>query len=134
MAVKVKLKYVRHSARKLRPVLTTFVGQPLETAIDKTLIMPQDSARLLNKTLHMAASAAAEKQFSANNMVISQLFATDGPKIKRSRANARGRSNRYIKHLAHITVILEVKSGKKAENQKSVGPKAKVETRVRKKQ
>src|SRR3989344_4980485 len=133
MSVKVKLNYVRHSARKLRPVLSVFVGQPLETAIDKTSIMSQDSARMLHKTLKMARAAAEEKEFSSGDMVVSQLFATEGPRIKRSRANSRGRTNRYIKHLAHITVMLEERKDKKAGPKTHVVAKGKVETKVRSK-
>ena len=94
--------------------------------------MPQDSARLLNKTLKMAAAAATEKQFSPDNLVVAEAFATVGPKIKRSRANSRGRSNRYIKHLAHITVMLaEKKDSIPTEKITPIAPKAKVETKVR---
>ena len=131
--IKVKLNYVRHSARKLRPVLSVFVGQKLETAIDKTSIMAQDSAQMLNKTLRMARAAAEEKEFSANDMVVSQAYATEGPRIKRSRANARGRTNRYIKHLAHITVMLEERKDKNSTAKEPVIAKGKVETKVRSK-
>ncbi|KKU44163.1 MAG: 50S ribosomal protein L22 [Berkelbacteria bacterium GW2011_GWA2_46_7] len=129
--IKVRLNYVRHSARKLRPVLSVFVGQKLEAAIDKTSIMAQDSALMLNKTLRMARAAAEEKEFSANDMVVSQAYATEGPRIKRSRANARGRTNRYIKHLAHITVMLEERKGSKPAVATPIAPKGKVETKIR---
>ena len=133
MTVQVKLNFVRHSARKLRPVLSTFVGQKLESAIDKTSIMPQDSARFLHKTLKMAAAAAEQKEFSSSDMVVSQAFATEGPRIKRTRPNARGRSNRYIKHIAHLTVILEERKDQKTTPSTPTKPKGKVETKVRSK-
>ena len=133
MAVKVKLNYVRHSARKLRPVLKSFVGQMLEMAIDKTSVMAPDSARLLNKVLKMAQSAAQEKQFDSANMVVDQLFAGVGPAIKRSRANARGRTNRYVKHLAHITVILKENKEKNVHAKTPIATKGKIETKVRSK-
>ena len=133
MSVQVKLNYVRHSARKLRPVLSVFVGQMLENAIDKTSLIPQDSARMLNKTLKMARAAAQEKQFNASDMVVTQAYATEGPRIKRTRPNARGRSNRYIKHVAHITVMLEERKGSKTATAAPIAPKAKVETKVRSK-
>jgi large subunit ribosomal protein L22 len=105
----------------------------LESAIDKTSIMSQDSAQFLHKTLKMAKSAAEQKEFSSNDMVVSQAFATEGPRIKRTRPNARGRSNRYIKHVAHITVMLEERKGAKPVTTTPVEPKGKVETRVRSK-
>ena len=78
----------------------------------------------------MAAAAAEQKQFSQGDMVVTEAFATVGPKIKRSRANSRGRSNRYIKHLAHITVVLDERSGTKTKIA-PVAPKVRVETKVR---
>lgn len=133
MTVQVKLNFVRHSARKLRPVLSTFIGQKLESAIDQTSIMSQDSARFLNKTLKMAKSAAEQKEFSSSDMVVSQAFATEGPRIKRTRPNARGRSNRYVKQIAHVTVILEERKDQKTTATAPVAPKGKVETKVRSK-
>lgn len=133
MAIKVKSNYVRHSARKLRPVLSVFVGQKLESALDITSLMAQDSARMLHKTLKMAKAAADEKEFSAGDMVVSQVFATEGPRIKRSRANSRGRTNRYVKHLAHITVMLEERKDKSVTPTSPTVAKGKVETKVRSK-
>lgn len=104
MAVTVRLRYVRHSAKKLRPVLALFRQQPLELAIHKTAVMHQDSARILHQALKSARAAAQAKEFNPEELVISGLFATEGPRIKRMRPNARGRSNKYQKHLAHLTV------------------------------
>ena len=107
MAVTVKLKYLRHSARKLEPVAKMFRGKNLERSIEETSLMPQDSATYLNKALKMAKAAATAKEFDADKMIISAISATTGPKIKRIRPNARGRTNRYIKHLAHVQVTVE---------------------------
>lgn len=131
MSVTVKLNYVRHSARKLRPVLSMFTGVNLPTAIDKTSLMTQDSAQMLHKALKMAKAAAEEKQFSADSMRISQVFATEGPRIKRSRANSRGRTNRYLKHLAHITVVLQ--ENETLDVKKPLVTKPKIETKIRSK-
>lgn len=134
MTVNVKLNYVHHSARKLRPVLSGFAGKPLDEALSRTSVMPQDSARLLNKTLRMAKAAAEEQKFTSNEMVVSQVFASEGPKIKRSRANSRGHSNKYVKHLAHITVVLSEQPNKEMGNDAPRAPRGKIETKVRKRQ
>lgn len=106
MAVTVKLRYLRHSAKKLRPYARIFVGQPLERALTAVAVMPQDSARFLQKAFKMAEAAAATKEFNLNNLEIAEIFATEGPKIKRMRPNARGRSNKYEKLLAHLSVVV----------------------------
>ncbi len=120
MAVTVKLRMVRHSARKLTPVTRIVQGKNLVEAINQTSVMPQHSAHEVNKVLKMAQAAATSKEFKVEDLVVAQIFATQGPKIRRQRPNARGRANRYLKHLAHITVIVdeakpvELKASKKS--------------------
>lgn len=108
MSVTIKLKYLRHSARKLRPVTRLMAGKSLDLAIRETAVMPQDSAGFINKALRMAKSAAEQKALTGDNVIVTQIFATTGPKIKRIRANARGRTNAYKKHLAHLTVVADL--------------------------
>lgn len=121
MAVTVKLRYVRHSARKLRPVGRLFVGKNLEQAIDTSSLMPQQSAYFFNKAFKMAKAAATAKEFSPEKLVVTTISATEGPRIKRVRPNARGRANAYQKHLAHIAVTV-------AEMEKTAKPKKTVKT------
>src|ERR1019366_2969897 len=105
MAITVKLRHLRHSAKKLRPVARLFVGQPLDKAIQATSVMSQDSAQFLHQALLMAQAAATDKELG--NVVVKTINATEGPKIKRVRPNARGRSNAYQKHLAHLVVTVD---------------------------
>lgn len=109
MSVTVKLNYIRHSARKLQPVTRMFTGKPLNYAIDATNAMPQHSAQFLRKALLMAKAAATQRSLNVDDLVVAQAFATIGPKIKRMRPNARGRSNKYQKHIAHLVVVLDQK-------------------------
>lgn len=116
MSVTIKLKMVRHSARKLAPVTKIVQGKNLLDAINQTAVMPQHSAHEINKALKMAQAAATQKEFKADDLIVAQIFATQGPKIRRQRPNARGRANRYLKHLAHLTVIVdEPKPAKEAK-------------------
>ncbi|HSX41912.1 MAG TPA: uL22 family ribosomal protein [Candidatus Saccharimonadales bacterium] len=106
MQVTVKLRYLRHSAKKLRPVGRLLVGKNLETALNQTAVMSQDSARYLHQALLMAKAAAEQKELGAEKATISAIMATEGPKIKRMRPNSRGRSNAYLKHIAHLNVTV----------------------------
>lgn len=105
--ITVKLNYIRHSAKKLRPITRIMLGKNVDWAINTTAVMPQDSAGFVNKLLKMASAAAAQKELDPKTMVIGAMMATEGPKIKRMRPNARGRSNKYQKHLAHLTITLK---------------------------
>ncbi|QQG50136.1 MAG: 50S ribosomal protein L22 [Candidatus Berkelbacteria bacterium] len=102
----VKLRFLRHSARKLRPIVLLVRGKSLTDALNTTSVMPQHSAYDINKALKMAEAAAKQKQFDPAKMIVSAITATDGPKIRRQRPNARGRSNRYLKHLAHLVITV----------------------------
>lgn len=104
--VTVKAKYLRHSARKLAPMLKLVRGKKLTVAIDQTSVWPQQSAQMVNKLLKSAASAAEAKEFNRDELIVTELMASNGPKVKRIRANARGRANRYIKHLAHLKLVV----------------------------
>lgn len=115
MAVTIKLRYLRHSAKKLRPYARFFAGKPLEGAIQKSMVMPQDSAQFIYKALLMARAAAEAKEFKSADLVISSIMANEGPRIKRMRPNARGRSNKYQKHLAHLVVSVDVPKEQPAE-------------------
>lgn len=115
MAVTIKLRYLRHSARKLNPYARLMLGKKLGDAINETSVMVQDSAKMINKALLMAKAAAEAKEFNSDNLSISEIFATVGPKIKRMRPNARSRSNAYIKHLAHLQVSVDATPEKKSK-------------------
>jgi len=108
MSVTIKLNYLRHSPRKLRAVTRLFGGKSLVQALNETAVMPQHSAVYLHKALLMAQNSAKQKEFDTDKMVIKAIMATDGPKIKRMRPTARGRASKYIKHVAHLSVTLEM--------------------------
>lgn len=113
--VTIKLKFLRHSARKLNPVARVLRGKKLDDALNLSSVIVSDSAVYANKALKMAASALKDKSLKPENAFVEQIFALSGPKIKRVRPNARGRANSYQKHLAHLVVIL----GERAEVEKA---------------
>lgn len=127
MQVTVKLRYLRHSAKKLRPVGRLLIGKDIEAAINQTAVMSQDSARYLRQALLMAKAAAEQKELNSDSTFVHEIMATEGPKIKRMRPNSRGRSNAYIKHVAHLNVT--VSDEKKALAKKPVAKKAVKETK-----
>lgn len=121
MAVTIKSRFLRHSAKKLRPYARFFVGKSLNDSINKTMLMPQHSAQFIYKALLMARDSAITKEFKPEELVITELQANDGPKIKRMRPNARGRSNKYEKHIAHLVISVDLQPKPKG--------KAKTETK-----
>jgi large subunit ribosomal protein L22 len=69
--------------------------------------MPQKGSDIVRKTL-ASAMANAQNNFELNpgNLVVSEIFAGEGPRLKRYKAGARGRYKPRVKRLSHLWVIL----------------------------
>lgn len=68
----------------------------------------------------MAQAAAVQKEYNPETLEIKAIQANDGPKIKRMRPTARGRSSKYIKHLAHLIVTVDVEAEKPTKPAKKI--------------
>ncbi len=107
MDVHAKAKHLPISPRKLRLVCDQVRGMDAEQAAIILDFLPQKGATFVRKTLG-SAMANAENNFDLNpsDMFISEIYADDGPRLKRFTAGARGRYKPRIKRTAHLTVIL----------------------------
>lgn len=107
MEVRAKNKHLMISPQKLRLVCDQVRGMDAEQAQVVLQFMPQKGAELIRKTL-VSAMANAENNFDLdpNDLYISQIFADEGPRLKRFTAGARGRYKPRVKRTAHLTIIL----------------------------
>jgi large subunit ribosomal protein L22 len=107
MEVKAVVKYVRISPQKVRRLVDTIEGQPVETVLNKLNFMPLRAARIVEKLVRSAvANADQNPDIDVDTLVIRNITADPGPSLKRFRARARGRGTRILKRTSHITVIL----------------------------
>lgn len=107
MQVKAVTKYVRISPQKVRKLLGTIKGKPVEDGLNVLKFMPQKAAGVLEKTIRSAvANADQNPDIDVDLLVIRNITADPGPTLKRFRARARGRGTRILKRTSHITVIL----------------------------
>ncbi len=107
MEVRAMTKYLPISPRKLRLVCDKVRGMD---ALEAQIIldyMPQKGAALVSKTL-ASAMANATNNFDLNpdDLFVSQIYAGDGPTLKRFKAGARGRFKPRLKRTSHLWVIL----------------------------
>ena len=110
MKVSATAKYTRHSTRKTRLVTRAIVGRPVEEAASLLRFMPQGAARDVAKVLKSAtANAENNHDLSADDLVIVDAIADEGPTIKRFRPRAQGRAFPIHKPMSHITIVLESK-------------------------
>jgi large subunit ribosomal protein L22 len=110
MRVSATAKYIRRSTRKTRLVTRAIVGRPVEEAAALLQFMPQGAARDVAKVLKSAtANAENNHDLPADELVVAEATANEGPTIKRWRPRAQGRAFPINKPMTHITVVVEHK-------------------------
>jgi len=100
-------KYLRGSTRKARLVTQAIKGRPVEEAAALLRFMPQAAARDVARGLQSAtANAENNHNLSADDLVIVDAVANEGPTIKRWRPRAQGRAFPIHKPMTHITIVV----------------------------
>jgi large subunit ribosomal protein L22 len=108
MKVSATAKYNRRSTRKTRLVTRAIVGRPVEEAASLLRFMPQGAAKDVAKVLKSAtANAENNHNLSAEDLVVADAVADEGPTIKRWKPRAQGRAFPIHKPMTHITVVVE---------------------------
>ncbi len=98
-------KYIRMSPRKVRLVADLVRGKGVDEAIALLKATPKDAARAIEKAINSAAANATQNYgWSREDLVISTIYAGEGPTLKRFKAGARGRYKPILKRSSHITV------------------------------
>jgi large subunit ribosomal protein L22 len=100
-------KYLRGSTRKARLITTAIKGKRVEEAAALLQFMPQNAARDIARVLKSAtANAENNHNLSAEDLVIVDAVADEGPTIKRWRPRAQGRAFPIHKAMTHITITV----------------------------
>ena len=100
-------KYLRGSTRKARLVTLAIKGRPVEDAAALLRFMPQAAARDVARVLKSATSNAENNHnLSADDLVVVDAIANEGPTIKRWRPRAQGRAFPIHKPMTHITIVV----------------------------
>ena len=107
MRVSATARYLRGSTRKARLVTTAIKGRPVEEASALLRFMPQSAARDVARVLKSAtANAENNHNLSAEDLVVADAIADEGPSIKRWRPRAQGRAFPIHKPMTHITIVV----------------------------
>jgi large subunit ribosomal protein L22 len=100
-------KYLRGSTRKTRLVTRAIKGKRVEEAAALLRFMPQRAAADVARVLKSAtANAENNHNLSAQDLVVADAIADEGPAIKRFRPRAQGRAFPIHKPMTHITIIV----------------------------
>ena len=110
MEAKAHVKYVSISPRKVEVVLDQIRGKSIDEALAILRYLPNKGARITEKLIQSAAANAENNHdMVRDNLYVAQVFANQGPTMKRYKARARGSANLIRKRSTHISVVLKEK-------------------------
>ena len=104
------LKYARISARKVKIVADLIRGKEVAEALAIVKFTPKAASEIIGKLLKSAiANAENNHNMDSKNLYISEIYANQGPTLKRIRPAAKGSAVRIRKRTSHITIVLSEK-------------------------
>jgi len=107
---KAHARHVRIAPRKAQLVADLIRGKQVGEAIAILRHTPKAASPILEKLLNSAiANAEHNNQADVNKLVVSQVYANQGPTMKRFRPRAQGRASRINKRTSHITLVVTEK-------------------------
>ena len=110
MKAEATLKYARISARKVKIVADLIRGKNVDEALAIVKFTPKASSEMLEKLLKSAiANAENNNNMKHENLYVAEIFANQGPTLKRIRPAAKGSAVRIRKRTSHITIVLKEK-------------------------
>ncbi len=99
------LRYARISARKVKIVADLIRGKKVDEALAIVKFTPKAASETLEKLLKPAiANAENNHGMNRGNLVVSEIYANQGPTLKRIRPAAKGSAVRIRKRTSHVTI------------------------------
>ena len=104
------LSYARISARKVKIVADLIRGKDVDEALAIVKFTPKASSEIIEKLLKSAiANAENNHGMKQENLYVAEIYANQGPTLKRIRPAAKGSAVRIRKRTSHITIVLKEK-------------------------
>ena len=103
-----ELRHARISARKAKIVIDLIRGKKADEAIAILKYTNKAAAPMVEKLVKSAmANAVNNHQMDETKLYVSEIYANQGPTMKRIMARAKGSANRIRKRTSHIVVVLK---------------------------
>jgi len=107
MEVRAIAKYIRISPRRVRLLMRAIEGKRVDEALNLLTFAPQKGGPLLRRLINSAvANADPSPDIDVDRLFIKNIYADEGPTLRRFRPRAMGRATRIRKRSSHLTVIL----------------------------
>ena len=102
------LKFARISARKVKIVADLIRGKDIDEALAIVKFTPKASSDIIEKLLKSAiANAENNHEMKRESLYVAEIYANQGPTLKRIRPAAKGSAVRIRKRTSHITIVLK---------------------------
>ena len=103
-------KYIRISSRKVKVVIDLIRGKSVDDAEAILLYTPKAASEPVLKLLRSAiANAENNLELSRDSLYVAEIYANQGPTLKRYRPRTRGSAFHIRKRTSHISIILDEK-------------------------
>lgn len=101
-------RYIRISPRKVRIVIDLIRGKKVDEALAILQFTPKSAAPVVEKLLRSAiANAENNLDLSKDSLYVAEVFADQGPTLKRFMPRAKGSASPILKRSSHITIVLD---------------------------
>ena len=101
------LKNARISARKVKIVADLIRGKNVDEALAIVKFTPKASSEVIEKLLKSAiANAENNHGMKHEKLYVAEIYANQGPTLKRIRPAAKGSAVRIRKRTSHITIVV----------------------------
>ncbi|MDD3613820.1 MAG: 50S ribosomal protein L22 [Clostridiales bacterium] len=101
-------RYVRISSRKVKIVIDMIRGKKVDEALNILEFTPKAAALPVKKLLQSAiANAENNLDLDPSNLYVAEVYANQGPTLKRYRPRAHGRATPIMKRTSHIGIVLD---------------------------
>ena len=108
MEARATARYVRGSPQKIRLVVDLIRGKNVSEALTILRFTKKRASKNVEKVLKSAIANAEQKAEGADvdNLIISQAYVNDGPRMKRMRPAPMGRAYRIQRRMSHISIYV----------------------------
>lgn len=110
MEAKAIARFVRIAPRKAQVVIDLVRGKNVDEALTILKFTPKSAATIVEKVVKSAvANAENNYNMDRDSLYIAEIYANQGPTMRRFRPRAQGRATTIRKRTSHIGVVLKEK-------------------------
>jgi large subunit ribosomal protein L22 len=108
MEARAVAKYIRISPRKVRIVIDLIRGKKVGEAFAILKYTPKAASEVVEKVLKSAvANAEHNYDMNSDNLYVAEVYADQGPTLKRIHPRSRGQAFKILKRSSHVTVAVK---------------------------